>query len=47
MCYHKSYKTKYLNGKAHLERLQKKQEHKEEESEINNENDKLKIHKIT
>jgi hypothetical protein len=45
ICYHKSYKSRYLNSKAHLEGFKKKQEPQEEEIEINDENDKLKIHK--
>jgi hypothetical protein len=45
ICYHKSCKARHLNSKAHLEALQKKQEPQEEEIEINDENDKLKIHK--
>ena len=45
ICYHKSYKSRHLNSKAHLEGFKKKQEPQEEEIEINDENDKLKIHK--
>ncbi len=45
ICYHKWYKTRHLNSKAHLEGLRKKQQPQEEEIEIDGENEKLKIHK--
>ncbi len=45
ICYQMSYKTRHLNSKAHLEGLKKKQGPQEEQIEINDENDKLKIHK--
>ena len=45
ICYHKSYKLRHLNSKAHLEGLKKKQEPQEETFEIDDKNDKLKLHK--
>jgi len=44
ICYHKSYKTRHLKSKAHLEGLQKKQE-AQEDIEIDDKNDKLRVHK--
>lgn len=44
MCYHKSYKSRHLNSKTHIKGLEDKKE-QEEQIQIDDKNDKLKIHK--
>jgi hypothetical protein len=47
ICYHKSYKSRHLDSKAHLKRLKKKQEPHRKIIKINDKNDKLNYIKTT